>query len=266
MKKPVDIIATIGPASSHVETLTAMMQAGMTVARLNFSWGTHDEHRQYIQNIRQAAQGLGMTVPIIQDLSGPRSFKDDGSHGMEESHGSVITDKDRNDLPLGLEMAVEFVAQSFVGTGEDLKELRSIIPVDGHQPRIIAKVERKLALDNIEGIVAETDAIMVARGDLGDQISYAKVPFVQKDLINRCIVAHKPVIVATEMLESMRDNERPTRAEVTDVAYAVYLGASAVMLSAETATGQYPVETIAAMRSIADEAAQHRHQQAPMLS
>lgn len=250
------IIATIGPASKDVAILSQMINHQMDVARLNFSWGTYEEHAKYIRNIRQAAEINKRKIPIIQDLSGPRIKKEQG-HGFDETAVKVITDKDLRDLEFGIAQDMEYVAMSYVGGKEDIIQLREKMRETGRIIPIIAKIERKKALDNLDEIISAADAIMVARGDLGDSIPIEQVPFVQKDIIQRSRKARKPVIVATQMLVSMVDNPEPTRAEVTDVSIAISEGSDAVMLSEETAKGEYPVETVAIMEKIVLEAEKH---------
>ncbi|OGB71972.1 pyruvate kinase, partial [candidate division CPR2 bacterium GWD2_39_7] len=162
-----------------------------------------------------------------------------------------ITQKDRKDLEFGLKLNVDFVALSFVKSAEDIEELRALIKKHGGTAKIVAKLERHEAVKNMEEIVAATDVVMVARGDLGVELKTEKVPVIQKKMIKECLRQNKPVIVATQMLESMIKNPRPTRAEATDVANAILDGADAVMLSAETATGEYPLEAIRTITEIA---------------
>lgn len=253
------IVATIGPASGSVEKLQEMISGGLDVARLNFSWGTYAEHHVYIANIRRAAQHLNRSIPIIQDLSGPRSQHESG-HGFDADAivvAGVLTKKDLRDLEFGLHEHVEYVALSFVGKADDISELRSRLPAGENAPKIIAKIERKEALDHLDAIIAVSDAIMIARGDLGQDIPIEKVPFVERTIIARVHAAGKPVITATQMMLSMMDHAEPTRAEVTDVAYAIMLGSDAVMLSEETARGTYPVEAVTIMEKILREAESH---------
>ena len=324
------IIATVGPASAAPGTLEALIAAGMDVARLNFSHGTHQEHKILIRRIRAAARRQGRTVAILQDLAGPkirignlpepgiilepgRSFilttrpdalnegsvsvtypflarevksgdrlmladglmemvveETDGTDitctvitgGLLTSHKGInlptgtirapaFTAKDRVDLLFGLEAGVDYVALSFVKSAEEIRGVRELITELGRQTPIIAKIERHEALKEIDDIVAETDAIMVARGDLGVEIPLEEVPMVQKRLIRMANTAGKPVITATQMLRSMVDSPRPTRAEATDVVNAILDGADAVMLSEETASGRYPVEAVQFMNRLA---------------
>lgn len=302
----------------------------MDVARLNFSHGAHDDHRERIRLIREESERAGRTVPILQDLQGPkirigvvknggvlihkgkrltlttepleestaerayvsypdlandvlpggRILLDDGLLELRvteidgtEVHTEVVvggplrsrkgvnlphiktsrpslTEKDLEDLEFGLSMNVDFIALSFVRTGADVDALLERIRLSGRQVGVIAKIEKPEALDHFEDILARVDGIMVARGDLGIEMPMQEVPVVQKRIIRRCLEVGKPVITATQMLESMIENPRPTRAEASDVANAVLDGSDAVMLSGETAAGKYPVRTVEAMGEI----------------
>lgn len=245
------IVATIGPASKDINILEQMINHKMDVARLNFSWGTHEEHAQYIKDIRMLADKIGRNIPIIQDLSGPRI--QEGSGHTYNQDIDVITDKDLSDLKFGIEQGVDYVALSFVGSSSDIKKLRSHMQEMGKIIPIIAKIERKIAIENLDEIIDEADAVMVARGDLGSELPIETIPFAQQDIIKRCNTAGKPVIVATQMMLSMKDNPEPTRAEVTDVAFAIIEGADAVMLSEESANGKYPIEAVTIMEKIIKE-------------
>ncbi len=323
------IVCTIGPQTSSPQRLRELVDAGMNVARLNFSHGTHDEHRNVIRTLRSLRDSYGSPIGIVADLSGPKirlgeiphgpvsvkqgdrviftSEQVDGtatrmgvsypflsedvqvgdpilladgevvarvveirgrevvceiSDGGElSSHKGVnfprtslriesLTDKDRKDLAMALEEQVDFVAMSFVRTADDMRALRSLVEQSGHPAKLIAKIEKREALDNIDRIVDESDGIMVARGDLGVETELARVPLVQKDLIARAREKARPVITATQMLESMIYHPMPTRAEVGDVANAILDGTDAVMLSGETAIGRYPVETVKMMAKV----------------
>ncbi len=252
-KTKTQIVATIGPSSRAHETLVAMMQNGMDVARLNFSHGTHADHAELIKAIRNAANSLDLSVPIIQDLSGPRLVTSDGHH-LDPNSVEVITDKDKTDLLFGLEQKVDYIALSFVREAADILTLQALIHQAGANTPIIAKIERKEALDVLEEIIAVADGVMVARGDLGDNVPIERLPFIERDIINIAKRHDKPVITATQMMLSMVNNPLPTRAEVTDVAYAVLLGSDAVMLSEESANGRYPVEAVSIMDRIIREA------------
>ncbi|MCF8078963.1 MAG: pyruvate kinase [Desulfobacterales bacterium] len=327
------IICTIGPSSESAEVLREMVAAGMSVARLNFSHGTLEEHREKIRKIRQVSAELDRPVAILQDLRGPKirvgaipepgvelrpgqpfsltteSVAGDSSRvsvtyanlpaevaagdrilladglmelvvdsisgteircsvvtgGTLTSHKGInlpsgslqvaaITEKDLEDLRFGLANDVDYVALSFVRSPEDILLLKRHIKEAGKNVPVIAKVEKHEALDHIEEIVEAADAVMVARGDLGVEIPLQRVPGIQKQIVRRANAAGKPVIIATQMLRSMVDAPRPTRAEAGDVANAVLDGADAVMLSEETANGRYPVAAVRYMALIAEEA------------
>lgn len=253
MPSRTQIVCTIGPASQDPAVLDRLIAAGMDVARLNFSHGTHENHAMLIANIRAAATKAGKVIPIIQDLSGPR-VQTGASHHMDPGAIEVITEKDLHDMDFGLAQNVEYICQSFVGSGEDVKRLKAEIAKRGGTAKAMAKVERKEALDNIEEIIIAADAVMLGRGDLGQNIPLEQVPFAEASVVHACKEHTKPVIVATEMLKSMVENPTPTRAEVTDIAYAIMLGADAVMLSEESATGKYPVEAVTYMERVSSEA------------
>ena len=326
------IICTIGPASQSVETLMKLIEAGMDVARLNFSHGTREQHQQVIDNVREASRKTGEYVTILQDLSGPkirtgklqdkkveiktgslftftirdllgdaekvsttyvhlpRDVKpgdtilvDDGKmkfsvmsttetdvlckvvnggmlsekKGMNLPGVSVsvpsITDKDIEDLKFGLANDIDYVALSFVRSASDLRQLRDFLIKEapkGKKIPIVAKIERGEAVESIDAIISESDVVMVARGDLGVELPPEDVPIIQKMVVRLCNEAGVPVIVATQMLESMIDSPRPTRAEANDVANAVLDGADAVMLSGETSVGNFPVEAVLTMDHI----------------
>lgn len=326
--KQTKIVATIGPASISQATLTQMVKAGMDVARLNFSHGTHAWHAKAMENIRAVSKKLKKPVAILQDLSGPKlrlgefhSRKlisghrvafghsgipvsqpiwewikpgqivliDDGlvellvtevfNDGFEakvtfageiSSHKGVslpgvsvklpsLSEKDLNDLEFGLKMHVDYVALSFVKTEKDVMQLRQEIQKRTKRKiEIVSKIETPEALKNIAKIISASDVIMIARGDLALNIEQSLVPKAQKDITKKCLAAGKPVIVATQMLDSMIHNPRPTRAEISDVANAVYDGADGVMLSGETAFGDYPVKTVQTMAQIAVQAEKSR--------
>ena len=332
------IICTIGPASRSVEMLKKLALNGMDVARLNFSHGTHEEHLEVINNIRQVSEELSKPIAILQDLQGPKirigklpsevpvsggdkiiitvkenaefsrednmpvfptTYKalatdlnigdkilvDDGYIKLEvlekrpeslvcevEEDGiiksnkginvpdlklstSALTEKDRKDLIFGLENGVEYVALSFVREAEDVRELKRLIAEKGSSKdvQVIAKIEKPQALDNLDEILDVTDVIMVARGDLGVELLVEKVPVAQKETIRKANIKGVPVITATQMLESMITNPNPTRAEASDVANAILDGTDAVMLSAETASGKFPVKAVQIMSKIIEE-------------
>lgn len=331
------IICTIGPACECEEILTDMCLAGMNVARLNFSHGSHEEHLNKINLIKKVREKLQLPIAIMLDTKGPeyriKTFKDkkvvvkDGdtftfttediqgdetivavnyehlaeelavgdritvNNGLvafiveriEDKHvicrvqtGGELSDRksmsfpnkvlkqqylsqqDKDDLLFGISQEVDFVAASFVSTKQDVQDVREFLDANGGQDiEIIAKIENRAGVDNVEDICEIANGIMVARGDLGVEIPFIEVPAVQKKLINKCRLLGTIVITATEMLESMIHNPRPTRAEISDVANAVYDGSSAIMLSGETASGKYPVAAVRNMAEIAEYTEQH---------
>jgi pyruvate kinase len=327
------IVCTIGPASETPETILELILNGMSVARLNFSHGTHGDHENKIQLIRKIAKKMDKPVAILQDLGGPkirlgqipepgvrlepglhiilttqavegseqrisvsypflgeevktgdrilladgflelRVHSVDGSEihcevitgGVLTSHKGInlpagtirmpsLTDKDREDLHFGLSHDVDYIALSFVRTAADIREIKEIIRRENKNTPVIAKIEKHEAIDHYEDILDAADAIMVARGDLGVDIPLEEVPIIQKRLIQKANALGKPVITATQMLRSMVDAPRPTRAEASDVANAVLDGTDAVMLSEETATGNYPIQAVRYMNRIVAEA------------
>jgi pyruvate kinase len=343
---PTKIICTAGPATSDETVLEEMLRAGMDLTRLNFSHGTHDDHRQTFEMLGRAARRLGCHPGILADLQGPkiRTGKMEGGNPVELAAGEQVTittenqpgtaacvsttytalpgdvetgdrlllddgllelqvqrvqgqrvvceiitggplgdhkginlpgvkisspsftDKDKRDVAFALQLGVDYIALSFVRRAKDVIALREYIQALGYHVPIVAKIEKPEALDQLTEVIAASDVIMVARGDLGVELSPEMVPVWQKRIINECAVQGKPVITATQMLESMRENPRPTRAEASDVANAIFDGTDAVMLSGETAVGKYPVESVAMMRRIATEAEreQSRWQQADL--
>ncbi|MCI2771863.1 pyruvate kinase [Staphylococcus warneri] len=326
------IVCTIGPASESEEMLEKLMNAGMNVARLNFSHGSHEEHKGRIDTIRKVAKRLNKTVAILLDTKGPEirthNMKDGiielekgkevivsmtevegtpekfsvtydnlindvqvGSYillddglvelqvkDIDHDKGEVkcdilnsdelknkkgvnlpgvkvnlpgITDKDADDIRFGIKEDVDFIAASFVRRPSDVLDIREILEQEKANITIFPKIENQEGIDNIEEILEVSDGLMVARGDMGVEIPPEKVPMVQKDLIRKCNKLGKPVITATQMLDSMQRNPRATRAEASDVANAIYDGTDAVMLSGETAAGLYPEEAVKTMRNIA---------------
>ncbi|MDH5476119.1 MAG: pyruvate kinase [Cyclobacteriaceae bacterium] len=319
------VIATVGPASNSKEMLTKLIKAGADVFRLNFSHGTHEDHKKVINLIKKINEELNTNITMLQDLQGPKIRLGEMKDGVEIVEGDEfiittenivgdhlmgstvytslpndvnvgdmiliddgkievkvskvegnkvfttvvyggpvksrkginlpqsnvsapsLTEKDKKDLEFGLDHDVEWVALSFVRKAEDIIYLRDLIEKRGKSTKIIAKIEKPEALRNADEIIEASDAIMVARGDLGVEIVMEEVPMVQKELVLKCNDAAKPVIIATQMMESMIENARPTRAETNDVANAVLDGADAVMLSAETAAGKYPIEVVKSM-------------------
>ena len=322
------IVATVGPASSSPERAAAMIAAGLDVARLNMSHGSHADHAQSAERIRSAAREAGRVVALMADLQGPKLrvcelaeparlvtgenvviagedaakgddipvspavlgsvlapghdvLIDDGhvrlrvervdsgraectvvNGGEVSSHKGVnlpgvplpipsLTAKDLDDLAFAVSLDVDFVALSFVRSAADVAELRQRVEAHGSGAHVIAKIEKAEAIAALEEILAESHAVMVARGDLGVEIGAADVPLLQKRIITKALERGKPVITATQMLESMLHSPEPTRAEASDVANAILDGTSAVMLSAETAVGQFPLEAIGTINKIA---------------
>ena len=331
------IICTIGPSSENEETLTQMCLAGMNVARLNFSHGTHEEHAKKIALIKQVRQKLGLPIAIMLDTKGPEyrirtfaagkvtiaegssfTFTTDEVEGDETKvsvnykalhkdlkpgdvvtvnngmvqfevqeicgheirckclvggvlsdrksmsfpnkvmSGPYLSEQDKSDILFGIAHGVDFIAASFVSTKQDVLDIQQLLDENGGSDiEIIAKIENRSGVDNVTEICSACGGIMIARGDLGVEIPYVEVPAVQKKLTRKCRLLGKRVITATEMLESMIQNPRPTRAEISDVANAVYDGTSCVMLSGESAAGKYPVEAVKAMASIAEYTEKH---------
>ncbi|HPC12555.1 MAG TPA: pyruvate kinase [Candidatus Paceibacterota bacterium] len=258
MESLTKIIATVGPASNKKEIIRKMMENHANMFRLNFSWNDHDWFRDIIKIIRGLEKEMDLRVPIMQDLSGPRVQDEKGHHFGGDLGQSVITKKDRDDLAFGIKEGVDYVAMSFVCCCNDILELRRLIEEDGGQQKIIAKIERRQAYENLESILEQADGVLVARGDLGNEFPLEEIPFIQHHIIEEAKKAGKMVIVATEMLSSMEHNPIPTRAEVSDVAYAIVDGADGVMLSEESARGKYPVEAVAFMDKIALMAEKYR--------
>lgn len=331
MMKKTKIVCTIGPASDTVEILKQLMLEGMNVCRLNFSHGTHEEHKQRIENIKQARRELDLPIAIMLDTKGPeirlgefsieqvdlsigdkftlttrdlignetissvtykdlpkdikvggRILIDDGlvelkvigknetdiftevmNYGVLKSHKGVnvpdtkinlpsLTEKDISDIKFGIENGIDFIAASFIRKAQDVLDIRKVLEENhGEDIQIISKVESQEGVDNLDEIIDASDGIMVARGDLGVEIKTETMPIIQKIIIRKTCYSGKPVITATQMLDSMIRNPRPTRAEVTDVANAILDGTDAIMLSGETAAGNYPIEAVKVMHSIA---------------
>ncbi|MDR1667203.1 MAG: pyruvate kinase [Bacteroidales bacterium] len=326
------VIATIGPSTSSKTMLRKMFKEGINVCRLNFSHGTHEDHRKSIENIIELNQELSTNVTILADLQGPKLrigmvendsitlrdgeiidlttgdgistsqqlcvlynelpadvqageaiLIDDGKLKLEVMetnridrikakivHGGVLTSrkginlphtkvslpsftqKDYEDACFALEYNVDWIALSFVRSALDLLPLRDLLRAKKKFARIIAKIEKPEALAEIDAIIDASNGVMVARGDLGVEVPFDRVPMIQKEIVKKCIVQAKPVVIATQMLESMNASFRPTRAEANDVANAVLDGADALMLSGETATGKYPLEAVKAMKKVID--------------
>ncbi len=333
------IICTIGPASSDEKIFRKMCEAGLNVARLNFSHGSHEEHLKKIEMIKKVREELDAPIAIMLDTKGPeyriKTFENekvtvhDGDEfifttrdvvGNESvvgvnysglvndlsvgdrvlvNNGLVIfevkkitdtdvicttvtggelsdrksmsfpnkvlnqkylSEQDKEDILFGIKHGVDFIAASFVSRRQDLIDLKSfLLEHGGADIDVIAKIENRTGIDNIESICEECEGIMIGRGDLGVEVPFTELPAIQKYLITKCRLLGKRVITATEMLESMIHNPRPTRAEISDVANAVYDGTSAVMLSGESAAGKYPVETVKVMADIASETENRIH-------
>ncbi|MEK7192326.1 MAG: pyruvate kinase, partial [Patescibacteria group bacterium] len=250
------IVATIGPATKDSDLIVQMAEHQMDIVRLNFSHGTYDEHAAYIKSVRDAAARTGRRIPIIQDLSGPRVQEKEGHH-IAKNVKEVVTEKDIRDLKFGLEQDVDYVVMSYVGEAKDVLRLKEAMADLGKMKPIIAKVERQKGVDNIDEIINVSNAIMIGRGDLGNEVPLEEIPFVEKMIIKKCKAVGKPVITATQMMISMVNSPTPTRAEVTDVVYAIMNGSDAVMLSEETAIGKYPLEVIKWMEKILIAAEKH---------
>ena len=332
--KKTKIVCTLGPVSENEETLRELIKNGLNVCRLNFSHGSHEEHKGRMDLVKKLREELNMPTAILLDTKGPEirtgkfdapevlleegqtftitmkdvmgnkemctvSYKglandvktgdtiliDDGlvgltvkevngddivcevqNSGIVKNHKGVnvpgvkvnlpaITEKDRSDIEFGIEQGIDFIAASFVRKVSDVLAIREILEANNATHiKIISKIENQEGVDNLDEIIAVSDGIMVARGDLGVEIPTEEIPVVQKLMIKKCNEAGKPVITATQMLDSMIRNPRPTRAEVTDVANAIYDGTDAIMLSGETAAGKYPVEAVKTMATIAKRA------------
>jgi pyruvate kinase len=323
------IVCTLGPAVDSFEKLKSLIEAGMNVARFNFSHGSHEEHEERYQRLRKASEETGQAVGVLADLQGPKirletfangpvelqrgdeftittedvpgdrsicgtTYKglptdvakgesvliNDGNVSLQVTEvdgprvrtivieGGVISDhkginlpgiavnvpalseKDVSDLEFALRLGCDMVALSFVRNADDVRDVHRVMDRVGRRVPVIAKVEKPQAVENMDEVVAAFDAVMVARGDLAVEYPLEKVPMVQKQLIEKCRRNAKPVIVATQMMESMIENSRPTRAEASDVANAILDGTDAVMLSAESSVGRYPIETVKTMSKI----------------
>lgn len=334
--KHTKIVATLGPASQDEDIIRGLIRAGMDVARINFSHGSHETHGKVIETVRRVAKEENVVVAILCDIQGPKIrigtvaneplllnkgdkitltlddvpgdnhiislphpeffqdisigtnlLLDDGNLQFEVTDVttknllcevviggelrsrkgvsapdakltlSAITEKDKGDIEFALKMKTDYIAMSFVRAADDIRQLRWMINFFGGDAAIIAKIEMREALVNIEEIVNVVEGVMVARGDLGVETPAESVPFEQKRIIKLCNKSGKPVITATQMLESMTHNPRPTRAEASDVYNAIIDGTDAVMLSAESASGQYPVKAVEVMNNIARIAEEH---------
>ncbi|TAE46835.1 MAG: pyruvate kinase [Bacteroidetes bacterium] len=324
------IVATIGPACSSKEVMLQLVEAGMDIARLNFSHADHATHEKSLNTVREINKEHGTRIAILQDLQGPKIRIGDLKEDVKIKEGQIITlrsdirvqeddeflpvqyntiakdvkvgdpiliddgkvecvvletnnrnlvklqviagdvimsrkgvnlpqtviteptitEKDFRDIEFAIKHGVEWLALSFVRSADDIKLLKELIRLKNGVSRIIAKIEKPEALRNLDEIIQVSDAIMVARGDLGVEIPMEEVPAWQKRIVKKCNLAGKPVIVATQMMESMITNKRPTRSEASDVANALVDGADAVMLSAETSTGRYPIDVVSSMNRI----------------
>jgi pyruvate kinase len=318
-------VATLGPSSSTEKTFRELVRAGLDVARLNFSHGSHEQKSELIAMVRKVAKEEGKPICILADLQGPKirtgvlidhkpvlltaghrlTITPEQIEGTVERVSTVfttlaenlkpgdqillsdglielrvvemlgekkginlpgvaikvpsLTEKDEIDLEFCLKAGADTVAVSFVQTADDVRYVKKRIAELGGDAWVIAKLEKPQAIDHLDSILEASDAIMVARGDLGVEVPPEKVPAIQKHIIRRAAEYRKPVITATQMLESMVENPRPTRAEASDVANAIYDGSDAVMLSAESAAGKYPVEAVAMMNKIVCETESQMH-------
>jgi pyruvate kinase len=247
------IVVTLGPATAERAMVRSMLDYQMDVARLNFSWGDEATRVSHIRHVRQMSAEVGRHIPIFIDLPG-RRVQTGTEHTYDSSIEGALSEEDLDSIKFGIAQAVEYFAVSFVGSKDDVLAAHQAIKDGGGNQRVIAKIERQIAVDAIDEIIEVSDAIMVARGDLGLEVPLEQVPFIQDAIIKKCKAAGKPVITATQMLFSMTASPVPTRAEVTDVANAILQGSDAVMLSDETAAGKYPLEAVAMMERIVCEA------------
>jgi pyruvate kinase len=238
-----------------------MIDHQLDVVRLNFSWGDTAMRVEQIALVKKLAKEAGRHIPIIIDLPGPR-VQEEGSHTYNRGAVSALTEQDKGFIRFAVEQGVDYIAVSFVGGPEDVRECKALVAQFTGNQKVIAKIERAIALESLGAIIAEADAVMVARGDLGNEVPLEQIPFVQERIIRESKAAGKPVITATQMLISMVNSPVPTRAEVTDVTNAILEGSDAIMLSEESAIGNYPVEVIAMMERIAAEAELHMKSQA----
>jgi pyruvate kinase len=206
--------------------------------------------------IRELEKECGRRIPIMQDLPGPR-IQEGAEHTYDPKALTLLTDEDKKSIEFGVAQKLDYIALSFVGGPADVVAAKKVVFEYLGTQKIIAKIERKVAVDLIDEIIAVSDVIMIARGDLGNEVPLEQIPFIQAEIIKRCKKAGKPVITATQMMLSMVENPTPTRAEVTDVENAIMSGSDAVMLSEETAKGKYPVETVAMMDRIILETERH---------
>ena len=339
MLRKTKIVCTLGPACETEEIVTEMVKAGMNVARMNFSHGTHPDHQKRIDLVKKVREKLGLPIAILLDTKGPeyriKTFKngkvflnegDTFAFSAEDIEGDetkvsvnykglpndlsigdkillnngllifevkettetdvicevlvggelsdrksmsfpnktlkqiYLSEQDKEDILFGIKNGIDFIACSFVSRKQDLLDVKEFVKANGGEDiGIIAKIENRSGVDNIDEICEECDGIMIARGDMGVEIPFEELPAIQKKLIPKCRLLGKRVITATEMLESMIKNPRPTRAEISDVANAVYDGTSAIMLSGETAAGKYPVLSVKTMAQIAKNTEENIH-------
>ncbi|MFZ2523472.1 MAG: pyruvate kinase [Minisyncoccia bacterium] len=250
------IVATIGPASENDEVILEMIESGVDVVRFNLSWADLSQHLKHMDSILKVSRKLGRKIPVLLDLPGPR-IQTGSTHTYDKSGSLSVTEKDEGYIKFGVENVVDYFALSFVGSGNDVVKCREIIKKYGGNQKIIAKIERAEAVEKIDEIISTSDGIMVARGDLGEEVPLEKIPFVQEEIIRKAKYLNKPVIVATQLLLSMVEKDEPTRAEVSDVATAIMEGADAVMLSDETAIGKYPIQAVKMMDKIIVESEKH---------
>lgn len=249
MHSRAQIVATLGPSSNKKDVFKEMVENGLDVVRFNFAWGNIAERSREVLMVRETAKELHRHIPIIADLPGPRVKENDG-HSYDKTLLVHLTDHDKKCIQFCVDEQIEYIALSFVGSAKDIIEARDFIHSIGGKQKIIAKVERQMALDHIDEIIDASDAIMVARGDLGSEVPLEEIPFVEEMLIKKCNEKEKPVIVATQMMMSMVSNDEPTRADVTDVAFAILQLADAVMLSEETTVGHHPALTVSMMEKV----------------
>ena len=326
------IICTLGPAVDSEDMIRTLIRSGMDAARINFSHGSHEEHKQRIDRVKAVREEYNLPIALLLDTKGPEIrtgdmqdgkiflkkgeqirltpraclgtpskisitypdlyqdvqagtsiLIDDGlielrveqtqeqdilcrvlNDGAVSNHKGInvpdvhlsipyLSDKDKSDIQFGIEQGVDFIAASFVRTADDVQQLRMLLDENGGAHiNIIAKIENQQGVENIDGIVSLADGVMIARGDMGVEVPFDHLPAIQKNIIKTCYKKGRIVITATQMLDSMQEHPRPTRAEVSDVANAIYDGTTAIMLSGETAAGKYPVEAVQAMSRIAE--------------
>jgi pyruvate kinase len=246
MERRAKIMATLGPVSRDETVLRGLVRAGVDLFRLNLSHGTQEQHRETLRRVRRVAIDEGCHLPVVLDLMGPRYRL-----GTIPDEPRLL--KPNQEVVLGPEEA-DYLAASYVGEASHVEAVRGIVSAAGGRIPIIAKIERKTAIEKLDEITEAADGVMVARGDLGVEVPLYTVPVLQKRIVAAGRLSGKPVIVATQMLESMVEQPRPTRAEATDVANAVFDGADVLMLSGETAAGKYPVLVVETMARIIQEA------------